>query len=450
MSPILESSFNEPITYRQALVTALFAKIRAGDSCAVIGAASMGKSRLLQFMLRPEVRAYYLGSADATTLLIWVDCNRLVAFSAWGLHELLLTGLLEASVHYAVIREQRETLLQLRRETILQRNKLLAQRNVEMALQIFCQELKVQVCFIFDEFDEAYQQLPARALASLRALRDRHKYRLTYLLFLRQPLDQLRPVQDCEGFYELSSHALFGLQPYGQSDAQDMIAQVMQRRQSLPMPDDASIQQLLQASGGHPGFIGALVEGMSGAEASEQTWQSWAQTQPKVQEECRKLWAGLSGAEQETLHHLAQGIATDFRQRQSLLLKGLIVEDTPQTVRVFSPIFASYAASQSTQTQLGLRIDTQAGTVWVDGRAVEQLAPQEFALLCFLYDNLDDLCSSEQIINAIYPLEKRYGVNERNITTIVGRVRKKLEPDPAHPRYLLNVHGQGYKLVATA
>lgn len=181
-----------PITYRTELVAPLFGKIRSRESCAVIGAASMGKSRLLQFILRPEVRAHYLGEADAATLLVWVDCNRMASFSAWGLHELLLTGMVEASLEHVVAGEQREVLIQLRREAIVERNKLLAQRNVELALQLFCQKLKLQICFILDEFDEAYRTLPARALASLRALRDRHKYQVNYVLLLRHPPMHLR------------------------------------------------------------------------------------------------------------------------------------------------------------------------------------------------------------------------------------------------------------------
>ncbi|MEZ4676320.1 MAG: hypothetical protein R2932_19020 [Caldilineaceae bacterium] len=59
----------------------LFARIHAGESCAVVGAASMGKSRLLQFILRPDVATHYLAKltqANATpTLLLWIDCNRM-------------------------------------------------------------------------------------------------------------------------------------------------------------------------------------------------------------------------------------------------------------------------------------------------------------------------------------------------------------------------------------
>jgi len=94
MTSTKEIGPEHPITYRQELLRPLFGKIRDRESCAVIGAAGMGKSRIVQFVLRPDIRSYYLGSDDATTLLVWIDCNRMASFTSWGLHELLLTGLL--------------------------------------------------------------------------------------------------------------------------------------------------------------------------------------------------------------------------------------------------------------------------------------------------------------------------------------------------------------------
>jgi DNA-binding response OmpR family regulator len=35
----------------------------------------------------------------------------------------------------------------------------------------------------------------------------------------------------------------------------------------------------------------------------------------------------------------------------------------------------------------------------------------------------------------------------RTVDNFIVRLRKKIEPDPTHPRYLLTIHGSGYKLV---
>jgi len=435
-------------TYRQELAAPLFAKIQARESCAVIGAASMGKSRLLQFILRPHVRAHYLGEAEPTTLLVWVDCNRMASFSAWGLHELLLTGLLEASIEHPVAREQRANLTQLRREAIVERNKLLAQRNVELALQIFCQELNLQVCFILDEFDEAYRTLSPRTLASLRALRDRHKYQVNYVLLLRHHPQHLRPPGDCEGFYELFSRSLLGVHPYSAADTRQIIEQIMARRgQQLDRLSETIIQQLLVTSGGHPGFLGALLDILI-ADGKLPTGSTSAQS--KLEEECRKLWEGLRREERETLHHIAQGVETAFRQRESLVLKGIIHEEMPGRVRFFSPLFANYAAQQAPAVEQGLRIDLQTGAVWVDGRVMEALTSREFDLLACLAAEPGKLCESEAILTHLYPNGDHHTVDSGYVAALVRRVRAKIERDPSNPQYLLNVRGRGYRLVLEA
>lgn len=433
-----------PLTYRAELVVPLFARIRSRESCAVIGAASMGKSRLLQFLLRPDVRAHYLNEADATTLLVWVDCNRMASFSAWGLHELLLTGLLEACIEHPLAREQRANLTQLRRETIVERNRLLAQRNVELALQIFCQELKLQVCFILDEFDEAYRTLTGRALASLRALRDRHKYQVSYVLLLRHHPMHLRLPTDCEGFYELFSRSPLGLQPYTSTDTDQVIEQILARRgDEVTAFDEAIMSQLVRLSGGHPGLLVALLDVL----ITEGTLPVDLASQPKVQEECRKLWEGLRREERETLHRIAQSVETDFRQRASLLLKGIICEQQPGQVQLFSPLFADYAAQQAPLVEQGLRIDQQTGAVWVDGHLAETLTAREFDLLTLLAQEQGKIYETEEILASLYPGGGEATVDNGYVAALVRRVRAKLERDPSKPQYLRNVRGRGYRLV---
>lgn len=162
-----------PLSYRQEIVGPLFAEIARGDSCAVVGAASMGKSRLLSFVGRRDVREHYLGSQAGKTLLAHVDCNRLAEMSDWGLYELMLTSLTEAAGAFAPLMDQRKALNGLRREVIINHDviPLLAQRHVELAAHIICAEEQLSVCFLLDEFEEPYRRLPARACQSARAAR---------------------------------------------------------------------------------------------------------------------------------------------------------------------------------------------------------------------------------------------------------------------------------------
>jgi DNA-binding response OmpR family regulator len=93
-----------------------------------------------------------------------------------------------------------------------------------------------------------------------------------------------------------------------------------------------------------------------------------------------------------------------------------------------------------------LEVDAVAGVVRVDRRAVV-LAPKEFALLAYLYERRGQVCSKDDIGNAVWP-EYQEGIYDYQIENLVRRLRAKLEPDAANPQVLLTLRGLGYKLVA--
>jgi hypothetical protein len=92
-----------------------------------------------------------------------------------------------------------------------------------------------------------------------------------------------------------------------------------------------------------------------------------------------------------------------------------------------------------------LEVDVAAGVVRVDRRMVA-LAAKEFALLAYLHERQGQVCSKDDIGNAVWP-EYHEGVYDYQIENLVRRLRSKLEPDPADPQLLLTVRGLGYKLI---
>ncbi len=95
---------------------------------------------------------------------------------------------------------------------------------------------------------------------------------------------------------------------------------------------------------------------------------------------------------------------------------------------------------------LELEVNRAAGVVRVN-RRVAALSPKEFALLVYLYDHRNQVCSKDAIGRAVWP-EYQDGIYDYQIENLVRRLRSRLEPDPAQARLLLTVRGQGYKLAA--
>jgi two-component system alkaline phosphatase synthesis response regulator PhoP len=89
-----------------------------------------------------------------------------------------------------------------------------------------------------------------------------------------------------------------------------------------------------------------------------------------------------------------------------------------------------------------ITLDVDRRTVQVAGRPVE-LTPTEFELLAALMRNPGRPLSRSQLLDATQG--DAYAGYERTIDAHIKNLRRKIEADPANPRYILTVFGVGYK-----
>ncbi len=90
-----------------------------------------------------------------------------------------------------------------------------------------------------------------------------------------------------------------------------------------------------------------------------------------------------------------------------------------------------------------LCLDDETKTVTVDGEAVS-LTPREFEILKLLMKNPGRVFPPREIYRLVWN-EEPYGA-ESTVAVHIRHLREKLEIDPAEPRYLRAVWGQGYKI----
>ena len=91
----------------------------------------------------------------------------------------------------------------------------------------------------------------------------------------------------------------------------------------------------------------------------------------------------------------------------------------------------------------GLDVDLRRMVVHVDGAAIE-LTPKEFAVIRALGRQPGRVMSRRQLLDAAFGFD-HYAL-DRTIDMHVMHVRRKIELDPNHPRYVLTVKGYGYRL----
>jgi len=75
---------------------------------------------------------------------------------------------------------------------------------------------------------------------------------------------------------------------------------------------------------------------------------------------------------------------------------------------------------------------------------VEHLTRAEFELLAAFADHPGVILSRDRLLDMIQ--NRKWAPDNRTIDVLVGRLRRKIEADPAAPEWILTVHGEGYLL----
>lgn len=104
--------------------------------------------------------------------------------------------------------------------------------------------------------------------------------------------------------------------------------------------------------------------------------------------------------------------------------------------------FTSMALRDKTLKYDDLEINPKYRTVRRQEEDIE-LTNYEFDILYLLAKRPGQVFSKEQIYSQVWK-EPYYGA-EDNVMSLIRRIRKKIEPDPSKPIYILTVWGVGYK-----
>jgi DNA-binding response OmpR family regulator len=91
-----------------------------------------------------------------------------------------------------------------------------------------------------------------------------------------------------------------------------------------------------------------------------------------------------------------------------------------------------------------LQIDFDRREVWVDGKLVK-LRPTEYRLLYHLVQNAGWVITHDQILSKVWGYE--YRDEPHYVRLYINYLRKKLEQDPADPKYILTERGIGYRFI---
>ena len=102
------------------------------------------------------------------------------------------------------------------------------------------------------------------------------------------------------------------------------------------------------------------------------------------------------------------------------------------------------APLQETYRFSDVEVNVRSNEVRRNGELID-LSSKEFALLAYFIAHPVETLSRDRLLDAVWGYENY--PSTRTVDTHIVHLRQKLEPNPEEPRFILTVHGSGYKFV---
>jgi hypothetical protein len=435
-----------PATYRAAEIQILLGWVRAGVSGAVIGGPGSGKSNLLGYICnRPDViQPGPEGGEDI--YFIALDLNNLPGSDLATFYRSILRAFYETRDRFDDALRAR--LVSLFAEYQHTADPFVAQTALRAWL-LQLQERDARVVFVIDRFDWFCEQAPAEMADSLRGLRDSFKDTVSFIAGTRRELVYFAEREALGELYELLDTFACWMQPMAVADARALVTQETSGRLS----SEEEIGRLLALSGGYPALLKTACHWWLSQETlpPPETWAELLCRFPAMAYRLEALWQSFSSVEQQALYSLldresaAPPGSPQAEQRQQALAKlqaqGIIAGGA-DTWRIRSGLMAAYAATASSGSRGGLRLDGATGAIFQGEAPLDDLSPLEGALLRYLLAHPYARHTHTELIEAAWPEDTlRAGVSTEALYQVVRGLRRKIEPYPSRPRYVVSWRG---------
>jgi hypothetical protein len=456
-----------PIGFRAEVIQQVVQLVRAGESCALVGVGSSGKSNIARHLARADVRREYFGAEAGRTLVVYLNCK---PFARRAAHELYLHALDQVTraveTHEGPLASQFASL-----ETLWQAAQaepaVLALRNLERAVALLVHSSAEHIVIALDDCDDLFAHCPPELFSDLRALRDNHKVRLAYMtLSRREPAFLRENTPEYEELFELVSapgHTL-PVSPYVQSDGMLMLRRLAARQTPPRHMAEPEAGRLYELAGGHAGLLRSLFfatqfsADLAAASMSASAWQRLG-AHADVEGECRKIWDSLEPEEQADLERLIRRKPPTSDGLRRLEKRGLVRVHLNRPVEIFSPIFEECLAAMlglmpgeraadSAPANIEVEFIEVGRQARVNGQLITSLLAPEYEILRCLAATSPEPCSLVQLIDAMRLAEqaerseRAIGNPRRRLDEYIRQLKAKIGPAGYH----IQPAGDGYRL----
>lgn len=424
-----------PQNSREKELKELILLLKKGASAQVIGLAGVGRSNMLGFLpYNKTIRTHHLKDLERWYHFVYMDFSEVKNRGLADTIKFMLVSL-SYSLQEREFEAEAKKINDILKNTIDLRDELILFQSLKQAIDYLAIEKELTVLFIFDRFDQYIPQVTEQFFINLKIMRDRAKYRFGAIFSVSRPLEDTVGPLTLSTFYEfvagnvvyLSILDIPGLE-FRISYLEKTIGQKL---------DDKVKNKILDLTGGHSKVTLRACENILSEPLDDITkLEERLLKSGHVQSALYEIWQGLTPEEQEIL------LSPSASSYEAFAKNGLFTSKGECAIPLFLTFIQRLPKEKTT-----LRFDPEKNDIVLGKKLLsEDLSASEFRLLRFLMQNEDKVCEKDEIINAVWrESASREGVTDQALDQIVYRLRKKIEPDPNSPIFIITVKGQGYK-----
>jgi ribosomal 50S subunit-associated protein YjgA (DUF615 family) len=419
----------------------------------------VGKSNFLRFLVHyPQALNPYLADQKQVIVPVLVDLNVMPAYDLATFYRVILRAIYEARASFEA--DLAQAIADFYRQSQQEQDPFLPQSALR-ELFFLLRSKQVKVVLVMDRFDYFCELASPQMFNTLRSLRDSFKDILCYIVGSRYELDYLADFADMSELHELLDGHTCWVGPMEEEDARRLIEEETGRGSIEPTERERKL--LLELTGCYPALLKAVSRWWwsTPTKPAARKWLISLLKEQAIQNRLRELWHSLSQEEQLLLSELEklqtssgrtskgqtkaalnkayQDLEAQHQKTMAQLANRGFCYQVRNQWRINGKLLATFVAEVKERGR---------GRIWWDETTKEfrqgpnllQLSPQQQTALHYFLENSRNRLSKSDLIMEVWT-DNWEEVNESQLYQLIRQLRKKIEPNPASPRYIIRWSG---------
>lgn len=422
-----------PLSFREVDAKLLGEHIRHRHSVDLVGMKRVGISNFLRYFLyHDQVKEKFI-SVDEKHLFIPVDLNDLVERELYAFWTLTFKRILDEVEKSGVSLQVQEKIAASFLSSIQTKDLFLLIDGIRHSLSLLTAQNINPTIFLL-RFDRIKDVVTPEFFDNLQGLRDGTHGKLSYVFTSFRRLDELSPTAFSKADLSAFCHTVY-IRPSRREDM-DIIAALYKKRYSLELAPEVE-EELFRLVGGNVQYLQVALVVLNEHKEKmptnkDQLFQLFVQDE-RINLFSEELWESLKRVEKDVVAMVSQGekLGDEERKQAQYVFETGIIRDEKGNHSIFSPLFSSYVSTV-------IRHVSQRERELV-------FSKKEHMLFTLLQNHQGQICERDDIIEAVWPEYKDFGVSDWSIDRLVARVRSKLKKQ-ASPFQVRTIRTRGYML----